>query len=53
MKEGGLTPDEVGKIDVMDHYSLVAVARNRAKEVVERLADAKLKGRKRRLRIAD
>lgn len=53
MKEGGLAPEEVGKIDVMDHYSLVAVARDRAAEVVKRLADAKLKGRKRRLRIAD
>lgn len=53
IKEGGLAPGEVGKIDVMDHYSLVAVARNRAAGIVERLASAKLKGRKRRLRIAD
>ncbi len=53
IKEGGLAPEEIGKIDVMDHYSLVAVARKQAAGVVERLADAKLKGRKRRLRIAD
>ena len=53
MKEGGLEPNEVGKIDVMDHYSLVAVARKRAEQVVKKLENAKLKGRKRRLRISD
>lgn len=53
IKEGGLNPDEVGKIDIYDHYALVAVPRQKAAELVKSLANVRLKGRKRRMRIAD
>lgn len=44
MKTGGLTKEEVGRIDVRDHYSYVAVARRRAGEVLSRLRGQKIKG---------
>lgn len=44
MKQGGLQRDEVGRIMVDDHYALVAVRRDRASEVLERLAGVKVKG---------
>lgn len=52
IKEGGLNADEVGKIDVFDHYALVGVPRLKALNIVETLSDKRLKGKKRRLRIA-
>lgn len=53
IKEGGLSPDQVGKINVYDHYALVAVPRSNAASLVKSLAGMRLKGRKRRLRIAE
>lgn len=53
IKEGGLDAGEVGKIDVFDHYSLVAVPREKAEELVKKLSRLKIKGRKRRIRIAN
>lgn len=44
MKTGGLTKEEVGRIDVRDHYSYVAVARKRVGEVLSRLRGQKIKG---------
>lgn len=52
IKEAGLAPEEVGKIDIMDHYALVAVPRAKAAEVVQCASAAKLKGKKRRVLIA-
>lgn len=52
IKEAGLSPQEVGKIDVMDHYALVAVPRAKAAEVCRLAAAAKLKGKRRRFQIA-
>lgn len=43
MKAGGLSPSEVGKIVVTDHYSIVAVPRQKAGKLLAVLADQKLK----------
>ena len=46
MKVGGLQKDEVGRIDVRDHYSYVAIARKQTSETLARLRGQKIKGMK-------
>jgi len=48
---GGVTREQVGHIEVFDYYSYVAVPRQQAQEVAERLAGAKVKGKKVRVSI--
>ncbi len=43
---GGLERDAVGRIEVFDHYSFVAVPEEQAEEVLARLEGAKVKGKK-------
>lgn len=43
-KRGGLKGDEIGRIDVRDRYTYVAVARTKAKQVVQRTQGEKIKG---------
>ncbi|MFC2378126.1 MAG: DEAD/DEAH box helicase [Segatella oulorum] len=43
-KKGGLKGDEIGRIDVRDRYTYVAVARTKAKQVVQRIQGEKIKG---------
>lgn len=43
-KKGGLTPSEIGRIDVRDRYAYVAVARPRAAEVLRQTKGEKIKG---------
>lgn len=43
---GGLERDAVGRIEVFDHYSFVAVPEAVAEEVLQRMQDAKVKGKK-------
>lgn len=45
-QKGGLTADEIGFIEVKDHYCYVAVARDKAHETLRRLRDEKIKGKK-------
>ena len=45
-QKGGLAADEIGLIEVKDHYSYAAVARNKAHETLRRLRDEKIKGKK-------
>ena len=45
-QKGGLTADEIGLIEVKDHYCYVAVARDKAHETLHRLRDEKIKGKK-------
>ena len=45
-QKGGLAADEIGLIEVKDHYSYAAVARNMAHETLRRLRDEKIKGKK-------
>lgn len=48
---GGVTREQVGHIEVFDYYSYVAVPRQQAQEVAERLAGAKVKGKKIRVSV--
>lgn len=43
-KKGGLKGDEIGRIDVRDRYTYVAVARTKTKQVVQRTQGEKIKG---------
>ncbi|MBQ1585501.1 MAG: DbpA RNA binding domain-containing protein, partial [Muribaculaceae bacterium] len=41
----------IGRIDVRDHYSLAAVPRNQAQQVLALLQQAKIKGKKVRISL--
>ena len=43
-KKGGLKGDDIGRIDVRDRYTYVAVARTKAKQAVQRTQGEKIKG---------
>lgn len=43
MKQAGLKPDQVGRISVSDHSSIVAVPRDMARDIIRTLAPHKLK----------
>ena len=45
-KIGGLKADEVGRIDVRDHYAYVAVKRRRLRALLSSVAGQKIKGMK-------
>ena len=51
IKECGLSPDDIGKISVFDHYSLFAIPAERAKEVLSKGNVEKLKGARRRFTL--
>ena len=45
-KKGNLTRDDVGAIDVKEHYSFVAVRRSKAKQLLTLIQGEKIKGMK-------
>lgn len=47
-----IAPNEIGVINVYDHYALVAVPKQKAKTAVAQLLKAKIKGKKIRIEIA-
>lgn len=47
-----IAPNEIGVINVYDHYALVAVPKQKAKAAVSQLLKAKIKGKKIRIDIA-
>lgn len=47
-----ITPNEIGVINVYDHYALVAIPKQKAKTAVSQLLKAKIKGKKIRIEIA-
>jgi ATP-dependent RNA helicase DbpA len=49
----GLAPAEVGRIDVLDHFSYVAVPSTKAKEVIKQLNEQKIKGKKVKASVAN
>lgn len=51
-KKGHLTAREVGRIDVRDYYSFVAVRRKRVKEMLNLVRDEKIKGKKTKIEVA-
>ena len=50
VKECGVASSEIGKIEVFDHYSLVAVTKNEIPMILKTSEGKKLKGEKRRIR---
>ena len=50
VKECGVSPENIGKIDVFDHYSLVAVRDKEVPSLLNKAEGKKLKGEKRRIR---
>ncbi|WP_375434360.1 DEAD/DEAH box helicase [uncultured Hymenobacter sp.] len=50
---GGVTREQVGHIEVFDYYSYVAVPRQMAPDVVQRLLGAKVKGKKVRVSLVE
>ena len=52
IKKGELSKEDVGIIEVKDTTSYVAVARNKVKDVLKKLANEKLKGKKIKMEIA-
>lgn len=52
IKKGELSKDGIGIIEVKDTTSYVAVARNKVKDVLKKLANEKLKGKKIKMEIA-
>ncbi|MBD5309370.1 MAG: DEAD/DEAH box helicase [Bacteroides sp.] len=49
IKEGGLDSEDIGKINVFDHYSLVAVKADKVAGLLNAISGKKLKGEKRRI----
>ncbi len=49
IKEGGLTSEDIGKINVFDHYCLVAVRSDKVPGLLNAISGKKLKGEKRRI----
>ena len=45
-KNGGLTAAEIGRIDVYERYTYVAVARSRSTQVLKLVRNAKIKGQR-------
>lgn len=43
-KIGGLAPDEIGRIDVKEHYAFVAVSRKKLRTVLQNVCGQKIKG---------
>lgn len=50
VKECGVKADDIGKIDVFDHYSLVAVKEGEVAHILNESEGKKLKGEKRKIR---
>lgn len=49
----GLKAADVGKIEIMDHYSLVAINAAQATETLKKLRDSRIKGKRFQIRLLD
>lgn len=52
VNNSGITPDEIGVINIYDHYALVAIPRHKAESALCLLRKAKIKGKKVRIDLA-
>lgn len=43
-KKGGLNRDEIGRVDVKDHYAFAAISRKKARQVLALIRNEKIKG---------
>jgi len=51
-KKGGLKPDDLGKIEMMDYMSFVAVKKDVLKHLLKAIANEKMKGKKYKIAVA-
>lgn len=51
-KKGGLKPDDLGKIELLDHMSFVAVKKDILKHLLKAIANEKMKGQKYKITVA-
>jgi len=51
ISQGGLQADEIGRIDVRDHYALVAVPADKAQQLLRIIDRAKIKGERRKFSL--
>ena len=51
IKECGMAPESIGKIQIFDHYSLFTVPADKAREIISIGNSSKLKGNKRRFAL--
>jgi ATP-independent RNA helicase DbpA len=49
----GLKAGDVGKIEILDHYSLVAISAHQAQSVLQKLRESKIKGHKFQVKIVN
>ncbi len=45
-KKGNLTKEDIGKVDVKDHYAFAAISRKKAKQALTLIKNEKIKGQK-------
>lgn len=53
VKEGGMDPQSIGKINIYDHYALAAVNAEESKNLMDKIKGKKIKGEKRIISIID
>ena len=51
-KKGGLNREDVGRIDVKDHYAFAAVSRAKVKQMLKMIQNEKIKGVKALIELA-
>ena len=51
-KKGGLGRDDVGRVDVKDHYAFAAISRKKAKQTLKLMQNEKIKGVKTLIELA-
>ena len=51
-KKGGLGRDDVGRVDVKDHYAFAAISRKKAKQTLKLIQNEKIKGVKALIELA-
>ena len=51
-KKGGLGRDDVGRVDVKDHYAFAAISRKKAKQTLKLIQNEKIKGVKTLIELA-
>ena len=51
-KKGGLSKDDVGKVDVKEHYAFVAISRKKSQQTLKLIQNEKIKGVKTLIELA-
>ena len=52
LQKGGLSKDELGKIDILDHSAYAAIKSTKVKKLLELLSNEKIKSRKVKFEMA-